>query len=198
MSARNDNDNLRIWEPCNENAKSYAKKRKKIGTLSESKAKAKSNQVANNESINQPINLWKRLPTMQLIIKSLLLLCSSAIVVVVGTADAAAAFVGGKSTISRQHSTQIQQHKIISSCSFNTKRVHMTTQSSLSMDDPRVEPRVMYKIDISLHLGLILEDMDSDHSYGVHIVGITPEGNAGESTSHHSNSIWNQKSSAVI
>lgn len=126
------------------------------------------------------------------IIKSLLLLCSSAIVV--GTADAAAAFVGGKSTISRQHSPQIIQKQlniIISpSCSSNMKRrVHMTAQSSLSMDDPRVEPRVMYKIDVSLPLGLILEDMDSDHSYGVHIVGITPEGNAGESTSHHSNSI---------
>ena len=117
---------------------------------------------------------------MQLIIKSLLrLLCSSAIFV--GTADAAT-FVGGK-YISWQHSTQIHQLSIISpSCSFNMKRVHMTTQSSLSMDDPRVEPRVMYKIDISLPLGLILEDMDSDHSHGVHIVGISPEGNAGEST----------------
>ena len=123
---------------------------------------------------------------MQLIIKSLLLLCSSAIVVV-GTADAAATFVGGESTISRQHSNiQKQLNIIISpSCSSDTKRVHMTTQSSLSMDDPRVEPRVMYKIDISLPLGLILEDMDSDHSYGVHIVGISPEGNVGESTSHH-------------
>ena len=126
---------------------------------------------------------------MQLIIKSLLLLCSSAIVVV-GTADAAATFVGGNN-ISWQHSKNIQQQLnniIISpSCSSDTKRVHMTAQSSLSMDDPRVEPRVMYKIDISLPLGLILEDMDSDHLYGVHIVGITPEGNTGESTSHHSN-----------
>jgi hypothetical protein len=117
----------------------------------------------------------------------LLLLCSSAIVVVGTAGGAAATFVGGKSTISWQHSTQIQkQLDIISpSCSSDTKRVHMTAQSSLSMDDPRVEPRVMYKIDISLPLGLILEDMDSDHSYGVHIVGISPEGNAGESTSHH-------------
>lgn len=98
----------------------------------------------------------------------------------------------GGEYISWQHSTQIQkQLNIISpTCSSNMKRrVHMTAQSSLSMDDPRVEPRVMYKIDVSLPLGLILEDMDSDHSYGVHIVGITPEGNAGESTSHHSNSI---------
>ena len=118
---------------------------------------------------------------MQLIIKSLLLLCSSAIVVV-GTADAAATFVGGNN-INWQHSNiQKQLNILISpSCSSDTKRVHMTTQSSLSMDDPRVEPRVMYKIDISLPLGLILEDMDSDHSYGVHIVGISPEGNAGES-----------------
>ena len=120
---------------------------------------------------------------MQLIIKSLLLLCSSAIV---GTAGAAATFVGGKSTIGWQHSTQNQKHHTISSpCSSNTKSAHLTTQSSLPMDDPRAEPRDVYKIDISLPLGLILEDMDSDPSCGVHIVGISPEGNAGETTSHH-------------
>jgi hypothetical protein len=38
----------------------------------------------------------------------------------------------------------------------------------------------MYKVDVSLPLGLTLEDMDSDPSYGVVIVGISPEGNAGE------------------
>ena len=48
------------------------------------------------------------------------------------------------------------------------------------MDDPRVEPRIVYKFDISLPLGLTLEEIDSDPSYGVVIVGISPEGNAGE------------------
>ena len=119
------------------------------------------------------------------------LLCSSAIV---GAAGAAASFVGGESTIGLQqqhhhhHSTQNQKHhniRISSPCSSKMKRAHLTTQSSLPMDDPRVESRVMYKIDISLPLGLILEDMDSDPSCGVHIVGISPGGNAGETTSHH-------------
>jgi len=118
------------------------------------------------------------------------LLCSSAIV---GAAGAAASFVGGESTIGLQHhhhhhhSTQNQKHhniRISSPCSSKLKRAHLTTQSSLPMDDPRVESRVMYKIDISLPLGLILEDMDSDPSCGVHIVGISPGGNAAKSNAN--------------
>jgi len=96
---------------------------------------------------------------------------------IVGTA-VAASFVGDKSTtIGWRHSIQNQ-----SSCSSNKKCVHMTKQASLPVDDPRVEPRVMYKIDISLPLGLTLEEMDSDPSCGVVIVGISPGGNAGEAT----------------
>ena len=101
-----------------------------------------------------------------------LLLCPFAIIV--GTAGAAA-FVGDKS----------KQHDIIpiSSCSSNTKFAHPTKHDSLPMDDPRVEPRVMHKMDISLPLGLTLEEMDSDPSCGVVIVGISPGGNAGEASS---------------
>ena len=68
-------------------------------------------------------------------------------------------------------------------------------QASLPMDDPRVEPRVMHKIDISLPLGLTLEEMDSDPSCGVVIVGISPEGNAGEATLCHDR---NQNSIIII
>jgi len=128
-------------------------------------------------------------PTMMLpikqLIKILLLLSISAIV---GSAGVAA-FIGGKSTIGWQHSTQNhKQHIIILpslSCPSNTKRAHLTMQASLPMDDPRVEPRAMYKIDISLPLGLTLEEMDSDPSCGVVVVGISPEGNAGEATLCH-------------
>lgn len=52
------------------------------------------------------------------------------------------------------------------------------------MDDPRVEPRVTYKIEsLPLPLGITLEDMDTlDSSYGVAVVGISQGGNAGEKT----------------
>jgi hypothetical protein len=104
--------------------------------------------------------------------------------IVVAAAAAAAAFAGDQTSIGWQHSTQ--NHK--RPCSSNTNilhadritRAYLTKHDSLRMDDPRVESRVPYKIDISLPLGLTLEDMDSDPSYGVVIVGISPEGNAGE------------------
>lgn len=86
--------------------------------------------------------------------------------IIVGTAGAAA-FVGDKPTLGWR-----QQN--------NIKCAHLTTQASLPVDDPRVEPRVMYKMDIRLPLGLTLEEIDTDPSCGVVIVGITPEGNAGE------------------
>ena len=56
--------------------------------------------------------------------------------------------------------------------------------SSLPMDDPRVEPRVTYKIEsLPLPLGITLEDMDMlDSSYGVAVVGMSQGGNAGEKT----------------
>lgn len=52
------------------------------------------------------------------------------------------------------------------------------------MDDPRVEPRITYKIEsLPLPLGITLEDMDMlDSSYGVAVVGISQGGNAGEKT----------------
>eukprot|EP00984_Skeletonema_dohrnii_P003168 scaffold1054_cov103-Skeletonema_dohrnii-CCMP3373.AAC.3 len=118
----------------------------------------------------------KMLPIKQLI-KILLLWPSSANV---GSAGVAA-FIGGKSSIGWQHSTQNHKRHIIllpSSCPSITKRAHLTMQASLPMDDPRVEPRVMHKIDISLPLGLTLEEMDSDPSCGVVVVGISPAGNA--------------------
>lgn len=99
-----------------------------------------------------------------------LLLWSFAIIV--GTAGVAA-FVGDKSNLGRRIVS-------IPSCSSNTKCAHLTKQASLPMDDPRVELRVMHKMDISLPLGLTLEEMDSDPSCGVVIVGISPGGNAGE------------------
>lgn len=62
--------------------------------------------------------------------------------------------------------------------------------SSLPMDDPRVEPRVTYKIEsLPLPLGITLEDMDMlDSSYGVAVVGISQGGNAGEKTCNISKS----------
>mmetsp|Transcript_6186 Transcript_6186/g.9484 ORF Transcript_6186/g.9484 Transcript_6186/m.9484 type:complete len:285 (-) Transcript_6186:163-1017(-) len=120
-------------------------------------------------------------PIKQLI-KIVLLCCTSAIV---GSAGVAA-FTGGKSFIGWQHSTQNHKRHIIlpSSCPSNTKRAHLTMQASLPMDDPRVEPRVMHKIDISLPLGLTLEEMDSDPSCGVVVVGISPAGNAAKSNAN--------------
>lgn len=62
--------------------------------------------------------------------------------------------------------------------------------SSLPIDDPRVEPRVTYKIEsLPLPLGITLEDMDMlDSSYGVAVVGISQGGNAGEKTCNISKS----------
>jgi hypothetical protein len=63
--------------------------------------------------------------------------------------------------------------------------------SSLPMDDPRVEPRVTYKIEsLPLPLGITLEDMDMlDSSYGVAVVGMSQGGNAGEKTCNISTSL---------
>jgi len=104
------------------------------------------------------------------------LLWHSAIVI-----TAAAAFTGYQTSIGL-HKNHIRP---TSSCTniLQADRItgaYLTTQTSLPIDDPRVEPRIMYKVDVSLPLGLTLEDMDSDPSYGVVIVGISPEGNAGE------------------
>ncbi len=59
------------------------------------------------------------------------------------------------------------------------------------MDDPRVEPRVTYKIEsLPLPLGITLEDMDMlDSSYGVAVVGISQGGSSGEKTYQHINII---------
>lgn len=55
----------------------------------------------------------------------------------------------------------------------------------LSMSDPRVERRVVYEIDVPLPLGVTLEEMDMlDPSYGVAIVGISPEGNTARSNAN--------------
>jgi hypothetical protein len=53
------------------------------------------------------------------------------------------------------------------------------------IDDPRIEPRSHHSLTLSLPLGLTLEQMDvTDPSYGVVIVGISPDGNA---ANHNSN-----------
>ena len=49
-----------------------------------------------------------------------------------------------------------------------------------TLDDPRLDPRIVHHIKLSLPMGLVLEELDADPSFGVVIVGITPEGNAGE------------------
>ncbi|KAL7472936.1 hypothetical protein ACHAXS_013316 [Conticribra weissflogii] len=62
-------------------------------------------------------------------------------------------------------------------------RRHLSSRpSALPTDDPRIEPRVVYEITLSLPMGLVLEELDaSDSSYGVVIVGIIPGGNAAKS-----------------
>eukprot|EP00804_Cyclotella_cryptica_P028635 CCRYP_008157-RA/>CCRYP_008157-RA protein AED:0.36 eAED:0.36 QI:62/1/1/1/0/0/2/349/235 len=58
---------------------------------------------------------------------------------------------------------------------------YASASSMLSADDPRVEPRSTHKLSIPLPLGLTLEEMDiSDPSYGVAIVGMSPDGNAAQ------------------
>ena len=53
----------------------------------------------------------------------------------------------------------------------------LASSSVLPPNDPRVEPRTTHKVKVNLPLGLVLEDMDSDPTYGVVIIGIN-EGNA--------------------
>lgn len=58
-------------------------------------------------------------------------------------------------------------------------------ESSNTIDnDPRTEPRSTIRLSIPRPLGLILEEMDSDPSHGVVIVGIAPNGNAAKRNLH--------------
>ncbi|KAL7539578.1 hypothetical protein ACHAWF_006451 [Thalassiosira exigua] len=56
--------------------------------------------------------------------------------------------------------------------------LHASRSTLPSPSDPRAEPRTIHNVTINLPLGVVLEDMDADPSYGVTIISISDGGNA--------------------